>query len=478
MSTQTDTQAVGPPLTSPLARLAANRWTALPVVLAGTFMVVLDFFIVNVALPSMQADLHAGNGAIQWVVAGYALASAVFLITGARLGDRLGRRAMFSAGLAMFTVSSAACGIAPTTTVLVAARLVQGLSAAVLMPNVLSILGVSYRGADRARALGAYGLVMGIAATGGQLIGGALVQADVLGLGWRGCFLINVPIGLAALVLAPRLVGESRSPQDSRLDLMGMTLVTAAVTAIVLPLVEGQQLGWPVWTWVTLTGAPVLIAGFVVQQRRLARRGGQPLLDPALFTGRAFNVGMAIQAAFWSGQASFFLVLALYLQLGRGLSAMHAGLVFTILALSYVVVSARAPRLAARHGRGVLSAGGLVLAAGHISLLVAVAAGGALPTLVPGLLLAGAGMGLIIVPLTTLVMSSMRPEHAGSASGAMSTMQNVGNAVGVAITGAIFFGTLHAGYARAFEISAGELAVVLVAVAGLSRLLPSASVAS
>ncbi len=192
-------------LVAPRALRLHSRWSPLPVVLAGTFMVVLDFFIVNVALPSMQHSLHASASAIEWVVAGYALTSAVLLITAARLGDQIGRRRAFSLGLGVFTLASAACGIAGTPEVLVLSRLVQGIGAALLMPNVLSIIGATYTGPDRTRALGVYGLVMGLAAVGGQLIGGLLVQADIAGLGWRSCFLINVPVGVAALFLAPRV---------------------------------------------------------------------------------------------------------------------------------------------------------------------------------------------------------------------------------------------------------------------------------
>src|SRR3954465_4927603 len=231
------------------------RWAPLPVVLAGTFMVVLDFFIVNVALPSMQSDLHASNGAIEWVVAGYALTSAVLLITAGRLGDQFGRRRVFSTGLALFTLASAACGVAGSAEMLVAARLVQGAAAAILMPNVLSIIGVTYTGADRTRALTAYSLVMGLAAVGGQLIGGALVQADVAGLGWRSCFLINVPIGLAALALVPRAVPGPRAGRTGRLGVTGTLLVTSGLTAVLLPLVEGRAHGWPVWTWASLAAA-------------------------------------------------------------------------------------------------------------------------------------------------------------------------------------------------------------------------------
>ena len=441
-------------------------------------MVVLDFFIVNVALPSMQSDLRASNGAIEWVIAGYALTSAIFLITAGRLGDRFGRRRLFSIGLGLFTLASAACGAAATPSELVIARLFQGVAAALLMPNVLSIIAVLYGGQDRVRALSVYGTIMGLAAVGGQLIGGALIAVDVAGLGWRSCFLINLPIGVVALLLAPRLVPESRAQDAPRLDIRGTLLATASLTALVLPLVEGRQHGWPLWTWISLALAPVLLGAFIADQRRLARRGRSPLVDLAMFRERTFSAGLLTQVCFWGGQASFFVVLALYLQAGRGLRPLAAGLVFTILAAAYLGASIAAPALAARYGRGVIAGGALVLAAGHGLLLAAVAdvgVGGSVAVLAPGLLLVGAGMGLVLAPLAGTILQTLKPEQAGTASGMLSTMQNVGNALGVAITGVIFFGALHAGYGHAFELAVAELAGLLVFVAAVARLLPAAA---
>ena len=477
MSTSTVTQTPSRAgVRGAIGRARASHWAALPIVLTGTFMVVLDFFIVNVALPSMQTHLHASADSVEWVVAGYSLTSAVFLITGSRLGDRYGRRLLFAAGLALFTLASAGCGIAPSATALVVARLAQGVGAAALMPNVLALIGALYEGPDMLRALSAYGMVMGLAAVGGQLLGGALLAADPGGLEWRTVFLINIPVGLGALALVRSLVPESRSETGGRIDVAGTALVTAAVTAIVLPLVEGQAHGWPLWTWLSLAAAPLLLAGFAVQQRRLASRGGAPMLAPALFKSRAFTAGLAGQLVFWCGQASFFLVLALYLQQGRGLSPLDCGLVFTIMAAAYLGTSMRAPGLTAVHGRRVLMFGALALAAGHALLYGAVAlvgTGGSVFALAPGLILAGAGMGLGITPLATLVMGSAPPEHVGSISGVLATAQNIGSAIGVAGIGAIFYGALNHGFAVAFERGVGTLAIVLLGVAALTRLLPA-----
>jgi EmrB/QacA subfamily drug resistance transporter len=479
MSTSTLEPQIAAPSGGLRARVRASRWLPLPVVLAGTFMVVLDFFIVNVALPSMQARLHASDGAIEWVVAGYSLTSAVLLVAAGRLGDRYGRRRMFAAGLALFTVASAACGVASGPGMLVIGRLVQGAGAAMLMPNVLSLLGVLYDGEDRARALAAYGMTMGLAAVLGQLIGGLLLQANIAGLGWRTVFLINVPVGCVGLLACERLVPESRAPRSGPIDAAGTALVTVAITAIVLPLVEGRAHGWPLWTWVTLAAAPVVLAVFGLHQRGLARRGesARAILPVELFRAPGFTPGIVAQLAFWMGQASFFLVLALYLQQGRGLSALHSGLVFTMLAASYLAASMLAPRLTERHGRQVLGAGALTLAAGHGLLALAVAEvglGGSVFALAPGLVLVGAGMGFGIPSLATLIMAGMAPERAGATAGVLATAQNVGTAIGVAVIGVVFFGAAGSGIAGAFQLSVGVLAGVLVVVAALSRLLPAA----
>jgi len=459
----------------PAAERRVHPWAPMPVLLAGIFMVVLDFFIVNVALPSIQSDLHTGASAVEWVVAGYALGAAAVLITAGRVGDHVGRRRVFCCGLALFTAASTACGVAPTAGSLVAARVAAGLAAGVMAPSVLSIIGVTYTGEQRLRAISMYGAVLGLAAVSGQLLGGILLQADVLGLGWRAVFLINVPVGIVALVCAPRFVPESRALRVARLDLRGMLLVTIALVAVILPLLQGRQDGWPDWTWASLAFAPLPIALFVRHELTLSRRGEAPLVDPGLFALRSFSAGLLTQLGLWCGQASFFLVLALYLQLGRGLSALHSGLVFTILAVAYLATSIPAPKLTQRFGRSLIGGGALVLAAGHGLLLAAVASvgtGGELIALTPGLILVGAGMGLCITPLTTSVLSGVDVQRAGAVSGVLSTAQQVGNALGVALIGVVFFGALGAGYAVSFQRAEAALALLMVGTAALSRLLP------
>src|SRR4051812_14067540 len=456
-------------MTSTLPR---NPWTALPVLLAGAFMVVLDFFIVNVALPSIATELGAGESSLEWVVAGYGLAFAALLITSGRLGDGLGRRRVYALGLALFTVTSAACGVAPSPTTLVLARVAQGVAGAILMPQVLAIIGVTFRGPDYVRAVSVYGVVLGLAAVGGQIIGGALVES---GLGWRGCFLINVPVGIAALAVTARLVPETRSEHRARLDVGGAVALAAGLAAILLPLIEGRQHGWPLWTLVSLALSPVLVGGFLQRQRRLSRAGLDPLLDLSLFRERAFSAGLVTQLFLASAQASFFVYLALYLQLGRGLGPLEAGLVFTIIAVAYVAVSAPAPALAARYGRTVVAIGGASLALGLAALAIAVAAlgtGGSVLGLVPGLVLTGTGIGLCFTPLTSPVLANVAPPPAGSAPGALSTTQQIGFALGVAVTGIVYFGAASNGIGHAFELSLIQLAVVAAGIVAASRLLP------
>jgi EmrB/QacA subfamily drug resistance transporter len=455
--------------TAPVSRIA--KWLPLAVILTGTFVYILDFFVVNVALPDIQRGLHASAAAIEWLVSGYALTSASLLVCGGRLGDHYGRRRCFCIGLAAFVLASALCALAPDPGFLIAARLLQGAGGAIMAPNIMSILGMTYTGRDRVRAISVYGMVMGVAAVGGQLIGGVLINANVAGLGWRAIFWVNVPVGLAALAAARRLVPESRAARAGRLDLPGAALLAAGLIAVVLPLADGRQQGWPAWSWACLALGPVLLALFAGYLRRSAGRGRQPLLDPAVFAVASLRVGLTVQALFWCQQAASYLLLALFLQQGRGLGALASGGVFAVLAAGYLLTSLRAPALTVRFGRRVIATGALLGAAGDLLLVLAVwhwGVGGPLAALFPGLFLLGAGQGLCITPLTTTVLSHADARTAGSISGALSTAQQVGNAIGVAVSGVIFFGLLGRGFPAAFGASMAQMGGLLLVVAALT----------
>jgi EmrB/QacA subfamily drug resistance transporter len=442
--------------------MTRSKAPALAVLMAATFMFVLDFFIVNVAIPATQRDLHASAGAIQLVVATYAIALAAGLIVGGRLGDLIGRRRALMIGLAVFTLASVVCGDAQTATVLIAGRIAQGIGAALFSPQILAIIGVSYAGEERTKAITLYGLVLGLGAVSGQLIGGLLIHFDILGLGWRSCYLVNLPIGAAALAVAPRAIAESRG-DDARLDAPGAALVAAALVAIVLPLVEGRAQGWPLWTWLSLAAAVPLLAAFVRTQRRAAA----PLLPPRLFAHRSFSAGLAVSIVFYAGMASFFLVLAIYLQQGRGQDALGSGLTFTPLAAGYLAASIAAPRL----GRRALQLGGLVRAAGLAGLAAAVELGASTGALVPILLVDGIGMGLLTAPLVATVLAGMDARDAGAATGVLSTAQQVGNTLGVAVVGAVFYGALGGGFDHAFATAVLAILGACLAGAALVALL-------
>jgi EmrB/QacA subfamily drug resistance transporter len=443
---------------------------ALPVLLAGVFTSLLDFFIVNVALPDTQRDLHAGPSAVQFIVAGYGLAVAAGLITAGRLGDMYGRRKLYVLGLGLFTVASAACGLAPSAGFLVAARVVQGAAAALLMPQILAIINTIYTGPARAKAFTAYGMTVGFGAVFGQLVGGVLIRLDLAGLGWRSIFLINIPVGVAAVALAPRLIPESRAPGAGRIDLIGAALVSLGLVAIVLPLVEGQQQGWPAWVFICLAASVPLLGAFALHERRLAARDGSPLINLTLFRERAFTAGVVINLAYQLMMASFFLVLALFLQDGLGLSALQSGLVFLPLGLGYFAASVQSGKLAARLGPQVLALGSLVVSGGY--LLLAAAAHDGAGWLIPGLVISGIGMGLVIAPLPAIVLARVRPDHAAAASGVLSTAQQAGGSIGVAVIGAVFYSALGSGsYPRAFGLSLVVMAAFGLAVAALVQLL-------
>ncbi|MET7798685.1 MFS transporter [Streptomyces decoyicus] len=456
----------------------AAPWRALAIVLAGAFMAVLDTFIVLVAAPAIQADLHSSAADVQLILAGYQLSYALALITGARLGDRFGRKRLFMTGMALFTLSSVGCALAPGSGSLIAARLAQGLGAAAMFPQVFAVIQVLIPAARRPRAFGVLGAVIGMATMSGQLVGGLLIAADLFGTSWRPVFWVNVPVGLLTLLLAGRFVPESRTPEARRLDLPGAVVLTVALALLVVPLVEGRAYGWPLWAWLGLAASVPAFAAFGLVERRVDARGGAPLVRLRLLRERPFAVGMTLVILTYAGINSLFLVLSLTLQDGLGMDALGAGLVYTPFAVAFFAASLVAGRLA-RSGRRVLLLGALTGALGFVGTLARTLNAGATLTaweLVPTLLLVGAGNGLLVTPLLNAVLGTIRPGEVGMASGVLSTGQQIGGAVGVALVGILYYGALggaaHHDTGAYGHALAAALVLNVVLAAAISALLP------
>lgn len=429
---------------SALATPAVNSppWLGLSVLLMAGFVTIFDLFVVNVAIPSMQADLGASFAQIGFIVAGYELAFGVLLITGGRLGDVFGRRRLFVVGMAGFTMASALCGLAPSAGFLIGARILQGLAAALLFPQVYASIRVNFDGNDSRRAFGLLGMTLGLAAIAGQVLGGWLVHANLFGLGWRSIFLINVPIGLLAIASA-RFIPESRTPQRPSLDWAGVALVSVGLTLLLVPLIEGPEQGWPAWSLWMLATAALLLTVFHRQQERRQLAGYLPLVDMRLLAQRRFLLGVLLVLLVYSTSSSFFLCFALLVQTGLGLDPFLAGSIFAPCSVGFVLASLAAPRLVARWGTPVIVMGALVYAVSIGLLIMQVQIAGAdlvAVRLIPVLVVVGAGQGFIMTPLLNLVLGFVDEVQAGMASGVISTVQQVGAALGVAVVG-ILFGT-------------------------------------
>ncbi|MEU0738028.1 MFS transporter [Streptomyces sp. NPDC006134] len=421
-----------------------REWRMLAVALSGTFMASFDLFVVNIATEALRTGLHASEGALELVVAGYAFAYAAGLVTGGRLGDRYGYRRMFVTGMAAFTLASLLCGLALSPGQLVAARLAQGLAAAVLVPQVLSLVTTRFPAAHRGRATAWYSAAGGIGAVAGQLLGGLLLQADVPGLGWRAVFLVNVPVGAVAAALAVRFLPPPapRGVPAARFDLRGAAGVTLTLGLLLAPLSLGREQGWPLWTWASLAAAVPAGALTLRGQRSLRRRGGAPVLDPALLRNRPYVTGVAAVALFQLYFGAYMFTLALLLQAGLGQDPLTAALVFLPAAVLFSAASLLSGRLTARHGRAVPAAGGALAVAGLAALVAQLAVCGdrvALPALVATLAVISLGNGLLLPPLIGFALAEVGPEAAGAASGVVNTAQQFAASLGVAVFGALFF---------------------------------------
>ncbi|WP_370937623.1 MFS transporter [Amycolatopsis sp. cg13] len=469
----------------PSAAPGFRDWAGIGVVLLATFMGQIDMFIVNVASPPIQADLGASFGQIQFVIDGYVIAYAAGMVTGGKLGDRFGRKKVFQYGVASFTAASLLCALCPTAELLIAARVVQGAAAAVLMPQVLSIIqGTFARQEDRRRAIGAYGSVIGLGVVAGLIGGGLLLEADVAGLRWRTIFLINVPIGLVILLIAPSTVRESRSAAAAPLDMAGTVLTASVLPALLIPLSIGPEQGWPLWTWLCFAATALLTAVLFRFENRLAARGGDPLLPARLLRRRGFPASMATVTVFFAGNAGYFLVLTYYLQSALNLNPMSTGVVFVPLGAGFAVASAAGRRLAERYGTRVLITGALLMTLSFVPMpfIVRAETGTQAFALAATIGLSGIGQGLVVSPLIGIVMAQVPADLTGAGSGVLNTVTQAAMALGVAGIGTLYRAALGrnpqdtasvpaGGFGTAFVITCGVLALLALATAALSWLL-------
>ncbi|WP_244316248.1 MFS transporter [Streptomyces albidochromogenes] len=463
-----------------------RRWFALAIVMTAAFMDLVDVTIVNIAIPSIQQDLGATFGAIQWITAGYALAFAAGLITGGRLGDIYGRKRLFLIGIGGFTLASALCGFAGDPEILVASRVLQGAMAALMVPQVLSIVHATFPAHERGKVFGLFGAIVGLGAVSGPILGALLTEWNLFGLQWRPIFLINLPVGVAGLILGARFISESKAPKALRLDLVGVALATLGLLMLIYPLTRGEELDWPLWGHLSMIASPAVFALFVAYERYKTRKDGSPLVELALFKVKSFAAGIAVQLTFGVALGIFFLVWTLYMQVGLGWTALRAGttgIPFSIAVSLAAGLSVQ--QLVPRFGRKVLQAGALTMVAGLLLYIWEADRYGtaihpwqmALPLVVMGL-----GMGLIVAPLTDAVLSEVPREHAGSASGLINTMQQMGNALGLGLVSVVFFGVMDdhlapgqvgTAFVSAFQNALWWATAVLVAIFCLMFALPA-----
>ena len=430
--------------TPPASELDPRRWLALASVMTALFMVLLDVSIVNVAIPAIRSNLAANNADIQFVIAGYGLAYAVLLITGGRLGDIFGRKRLFIIGMSGFVIASALCGLAQSAIMLDLSRVLQGAMAAMMYPQVLSVIQVTFPPQERARVFGLVGAVIGMATITGPLVGGLIIRDDITGGSWRWIFLVNLPIGIGALIAATRLITELRAPNATRLDVGGVILATAGILLLVYPLVEGQVAGWPAWTFICMALSPVMLALFILYERSLPSTRF-PLVQLSLFRIRSFSVGVAISALFIAGIPAFFFTFSLMLQVGLGFSALNAGLTTIPWSMASAFASFMSTRVAPRLGKWTIAIGSALLVVGILGVILTLLIVGTSVTgwdLIPAFLISGLGLGTVIAPLLNIILSGVPPRDAGSASGVLTTFQQLGGAIGVAVVGVVFFGLL------------------------------------
>lgn len=442
----------------------------LAILLIGQFMAVLDVSIVNVAVPRIGSDLHASGAGLQLVVSGYTITYAVLLVTGARLGDRFGHGRAFRYGLAGFTVLSLLCGLAPTTGTLIAARFLQGVGAALMMPQVMSLIQRTFAGAARNRALSLYAAVLAGGSVVGQVLGGVLVSADVLGTGWRPVFLVNVPIGLVLLVRARRVLPRDAGDRERRVDVPGCATLSAAVLLLVVPLVLGHQLGWPTWCVLALAASGVAVVAFVLVERAVEARGGAPIVSRRVLRTRGLPVGAVIVLLNMATYGGFLFTAAVHLQDGLGESAARAGLVFAPAALGFAATGLTWRHLPQRMQGPAIPVGLVVAAAGYFGVAWILSDGSRGGTALEiTLAVVGLALGLAYSPVVGRALQHVPVADAADASGVLVTVIQLGQVIGVAAFGTLYLSIASgSSSAHAVSVTLAAVAVGVLLAAGLA----------
>ena len=444
---------------------SSRRWWVLAIVVAAQFMFGVDAFIVNVAIPTIAVELHASTAQIEAVIAIYLIAYATLVVTGGRLGDIYGTKNVFIAGVLGFTITSLWCGLAQSGPELILARLAQGATAALMVPQVLATIHLLFIDASRGRAFGIYGIVLGLAGAAGFLLGGVLVTLDLAGLGWRVVFFVNVPLGVIIIAAALKIMPTVPRRAGTRLDIPGAIVLFTGLLCLIGPLLFGHDVNWSPWVWLVMAVDVGIIAGFLRLERSVARRGGMPLIDLALLSDLAFMRGLAAVFFFFFANLSFYLIMTMFMQKALQIPPLHAGLVFVPLALTFVIASKHSGARAKHRGTLVLIEGCAVQIIGLAALVTTIEGVVAPSALVLALVLMvfGYGQGLVMAPLSSAVLSTVKPASAGAGSGMYGTTAQIANAAGVAAIGAVFFAIEAAGSARLALLAAAALFTLSIA---------------
>jgi MFS family permease len=448
---------------------SSRRWWVLAIVVAAQFMFGVDAFIVNVAIPTIAIELQASAAEIEAVIAIYLIAYATLVVTGGRLGDIYGTKNVFLAGVLGFTLTSLWCGLARSGPELIASRLAQGATAALMVPQVLATLHLLFSDSSRGRAFGIYGIVLGLAGAAGFLLGGVLVTTNLAGLGWRAVFFVNVPFGLIIIAAASAIMPSVPRRAGTRLDVPGAIVLFTGLLCLIGPLLFGHDVHWAPWIWLVMAAGVAIVAAFLRLERAIARRGGMPLIDLALLSDAAFMRGLYAAFFFFFANLSFYLVMTMFMQRGLRIPPLQAGMVFLPLVLAFVMASRHSGARARRRGTLVLIEGCAVQTIGLALLVLTVAWTYAPSAMLLALVLTifGYGQGLVMAPLSSAVLSTVKPASAGSGAGMYGTTTQIANAAGVAAIGAVFFAMEAAQSARlALFVSAALFALSIAACAG------------